>query len=70
MKLVHGTISEHQKTAKRAKDRSVTNIWSGDLKNNEYLQENLAFIQETGLAKVDYEIDYHGQASYYLIEWL
>lgn len=69
MKLEYGTYKEHKATAQRAKDNNLNSIWTGDLKRNPYLRENLSFIQEKGLAEVDLKVDYDGQSSSYVIKW-
>lgn len=41
--LVHGTEAEHRATLERARKAGVDYVWSGDVRRNEYLAENLQF---------------------------
>lgn len=47
--LEHGTEAEHRATLKRAKDGGLSYIWSGDVRRNRYLAENLRFGEEAGI---------------------
>ena len=47
--LEHGTEEEHRATLMRAKAAGVSYIWSGDLRRNPYLAENLQFGEEAGI---------------------
>lgn len=68
MILEHGTREEHIGTLKRAKDHNVMSIWSGDIRRNAYLRENLAFAEDEGFVKLTpYELE---QESGWNIEWL
>ena len=69
MNLQYGTYEEHKATAERAKANGVSSVWTGHLRRNPYLQENLEFIQEENLAEVSLEVDYEGQSSDYIIKW-
>lgn len=70
MKLVHGTREDHIATAERAKSNNIRSIWTGDIARNEYLQENLDFIQMEGLATVTFEDNVAAQQSNYIIHWM
>ena len=47
--LEHGTEAEHRATLARAKAGGLTYVWSGDVRRNRYLAENLRFGEETGI---------------------
>jgi hypothetical protein len=56
MNLVHGTAAEHIGTLLRACENNVTSVWSGSLRHNAYLRENLDYGVEAGLIKLkDYD---------------
>ena len=64
----HGTRDDHVATLRRAKDAGVRSIWSGDIRRNAYLRENLAFAEREGFVRLtEYESD---QESGWDIEWL
>lgn len=41
--LKYGTEEEHRATLDRARENGVTYVWSGDIRRNPYLAENLQF---------------------------
>ncbi len=47
--LTYGTEEEHRATLARAKDAGVDYVWSGDVRRNPYLLENLRFGEEAGI---------------------
>lgn len=47
--LTHGTEAEHRATLGRAKAGGLTYVWSGDVRRNQYLAENLRFGEEAGI---------------------
>jgi len=66
--LKYGTEYEHIETLKRAKNKNICSIWSGDISRNTYLQENLNFAEELGIIKL---IPYmESQESGWNIVWL
>lgn len=67
MKLVHGTEEEHRGTLERARKSGITYVWSGDIRRNPYLAENLRFGQEKGIIEVK-ETSSH-QESGFNIKW-
>lgn len=71
MELIYGTREEHIGTLRRAKENGVTSAWTGDIRRNVYLRENLAFAEEEGIiAKLQIEENYEGQYSDFVWEWL
>ena len=70
MNLTYGTLTEHLATAQRAKENNLTYIPSAILRRNPYLSENIEFIQERGLATVEFVEDYDEQESGYNIKWM
>jgi len=52
--LRHGTEAEHRATLSRAKAAGVTYVWSGDVRRNQYLAENLRFAQESGILTAEW----------------
>lgn len=52
--LRHGTESEHRATLARAKAAGVKYVWSGDVRRNQYLAENLRFAEESGLLTTEW----------------
>lgn len=42
-KYQEGTKEEHRATLRRAREAGVDYIWSGDIRRNPYLAENLQF---------------------------
>lgn len=52
--LRHGTEAEHRATLRRAKAAGVTYVWSGDIRRNQYLAENLRFAQESGILTTEW----------------
>lgn len=68
--LNHGTEQEHRATLQRAKDNGITYVWSGDLRRNQYLAENLAFGEKAGILKTEFTEDYEAQESGFNIKWL
>lgn len=69
MNLQYGTTEEHLNTAKRAKANNITYVWSGDIRHNPYLAENLEFIQYKNLATVQFKENYDGQESGFILKW-
>lgn len=66
--LQHGTREEHIATLRRAKNGGVRSIWSGDIRRNDYLRENLSFAEQEGFLKLtEYEYD---QESGWNVQWL
>ena len=66
--LQYGTREEHVATLRRAKNSGVRSIWSGDIRRNDYLRENLSFAEQEGFVKLtEYEYD---QESGWDIQWL
>ncbi len=47
--LEHGTEAEHRATLERAKAGGLSYVWSGDVRRNAYLLENLRFGEEMGI---------------------
>ena len=47
--LEHGTEEEHRATLARAKASGLTYVWSGELRRNRYLAENLRFGEAAGI---------------------
>ena len=70
MNLKYGTLEEHLATAQRAKENDLTYIPSVILIRSPYLSENIEFIQERGLATVEFVEDYDEQESGYNIKWM
>jgi hypothetical protein len=65
--LRHGTIDEHLGTLKRAKEAGLSYVWSGDIRRNPYLAENLRFGEEFGILTTEWvESD---QESGWLVFW-
>lgn len=52
--LEHGTEEEHRATLMRAKERGITYIWSGDVRRNPYLAENLRFGVECNILTAEW----------------
>lgn len=52
--LRHGTEEEHRATLKQAKAAGVFYVWSGDVRRNQYLAENLRFAQESGILSTEW----------------
>jgi hypothetical protein len=70
MELQYGTEKEHRATLQRAKDNRVWKIWSGDVRRNPYLRENMIFAERVGIAKFTPYNSYEQQESGWVIEWL
>ena len=68
MQLLHGTQEDHLGTLRRAKENEIDYIWSGDVRRNPYLAENINFGIEEGIIQADYEE--LEQESGWLITWL
>jgi len=47
--LEYGTEEEHRATLNRAKEGELSYVWSGDIRRNAYLRENLRFGEEAGI---------------------
>ena len=47
--LEHGTEVEHRATLERAKKNGLSYVWSGDVRRNAYLRENLRFGVASGI---------------------
>ncbi len=69
MQLQYGSHDEHVATIQRAKENSVTNVWTGDLKRKPYLAENLNYCESIGLIETEFVSDKDAQESYYLITY-
>jgi hypothetical protein len=69
MNLTHGTEEEHLGTLERAKKANITYIWSGDIRRNPYLAENLRFGQEKGIIEVTEVESRAQQESGFRIKW-
>ena len=68
MTLEHGTEEEHRATLQRARDAGITYIWSGDVRRNPYLAENLQFGIDNKIVKATWvEGD---QESGWNLKWL
>ena len=52
--LRHGTEEEHRATLKRAKAAGISYVWSGDVRRNQYIAENLRFAQEAGILSTEW----------------
>lgn len=65
MTLEHGTEEEHIGTLERAKQRGENSfyVWSGDLRRNAYLRENLNFGVDRGLIRLE-EVDMSQETGY------
>lgn len=70
MELQHGTEQEHLASLERAKQAGLSSIWSGDVRRNAYLRENMVFAEKRGIAKFTFYEDYYGQESGWNVEWL
>ncbi len=62
------TDEDFRLTIKRAKENGVEYIWSGDLVQNRYLRECLAFAVENGLATTKEKI--MEQETGVIVDWL
>jgi hypothetical protein len=51
--LIYGTEREHRDTLARAKGK-VDYVWSGDIRRNRYLNENLQFGIDNGIIKTEF----------------
>lgn len=67
MNLNHGTYEDYMGTAK---ENNFNSVWSGDLKQNSYLAENILFLQDSGLLTIKLVEDFEGQSNIYIITWL
>jgi hypothetical protein len=70
MELKLGTKEEHLATLQRAKDGGLSYVWSGDIRRNAYLRENLAFAEDEGIIKTTFVESWEAQESGWNIEWL
>jgi hypothetical protein len=52
--LQHGTEAEHRATLARAKAAGVKYVWSGDVRRNRYLAENIRFAEESGILTTEW----------------
>ncbi len=70
MKLIYGTAEEHTATIERTKAANPygLSVWTGDIRRNQYLQENLAFLEEQGLGTVTLDTS-DEQQSNFVIKW-
>ena len=68
--LLQGTREEHLATLERAKLKhpSGFSIWTGDVRRNPYLYENLGFAESENIATV--KLDVREQESYFVISWV
>lgn len=72
MKFVHGTEAEHKATVERTKRNNPGksfSIWSGDIKRNAYLRENLQYMEERKIATNKLQ-DVGDQESEIVITWI
>jgi hypothetical protein len=69
MILEHGTREDHLGTLERAREAGIDRVWTGDIRRNAYLRENLRFGQEEGIITVEMVEDYEGQQSDFLLTW-
>lgn len=66
--LEYGTEEEHRATLQRAKENGVSYVWSGDVRRNRYLAENICFGEEAGILTTEYVEQ--SQESGWNIKWL
>lgn len=68
MKFVHGTEAEHKATYERTKSYNPEGfrVWTGDIKHNVYLQENLDYMTHNELATITID-DSDEQESFFVI---
>lgn len=64
----YGNEAEHRATLNRAKSAGIKYLWSGDVRRNAYLEENLRFAEEFGIIKTKWVES--SQESGWEIEWL
>lgn len=65
-----GSIEEHVATLIRAKKNGLSYIWSGDIRRNPYLRENLQFAVDEGFVETEFVEYYEAQESGWKIRWL
>lgn len=70
MVLEKGTRKEHLDTLIRANKGGLSYVWSGDIRRNSYLRENLAFAEDEGIIKTTFVESWEAQESGWNIEWL
>lgn len=70
MELKQGTRKEHLDTLIRAYKGGLTYVWSGDIRRNAYLRENLDFAVDEGIIDITFIEDYTAQESGWSIKWL
>jgi len=70
MKLCHGSIKEHLGTLRRANSKGIDSVWSGDIRRNAYLYENLCFGEYYEIIDVNLKVDYKEQYSSFKMTWL
>lgn len=70
MELIYGTRDEHLATLRRAKNNGLASVWSGDVRRNPYLRENLAFAESEGIVELESYDNAEAQESGWNITWL
>lgn len=65
-----GMLEDHLGTVRRGRAMGDCLVWSGDLRRNAYLRENLAFIEANRLAEIAEVVSYEDQCSYVKISWV
>jgi hypothetical protein len=70
MTLEHGSREEHLATLQRAKAGGLRNVWSGDIRRNRYLSENLKFGEEEKIIDLEWYDNREDQESGYKVKWL
>jgi hypothetical protein len=70
METVHGTLDEHKATIVRAKaaNPSGLSVWTGDIRRNAYLRENLEVMRFLNVADIELD-DSDDQQSNFVIRW-
>lgn len=70
MKTLYGTMDEHKGTIERARAASgeTLTIWSGDIRRNRYLAENLEVMKFLGVADITFD-DSDDQESNFIVTW-
>lgn len=70
IELIHGTREDHLATLRRALAGGVQSVWSGDLRRNAYLRENVAFAEAEGILTTKPYDDRDAQESGLTLTWL
>jgi hypothetical protein len=68
--LEQGTRREHLDTLIRANKGNLSYVWSGDIRRNPYLRENLQFALDEEIIEATFVEYYEAQESGWKIEWL